>query len=57
MVGAIRKVSTGEKYVSTSLAEHLASVVQREEEPLLDETLFRRDLGSQGVVGDVVCGV
>ena len=43
LVAAIRKVSTGGKYVSASLAEHLASLVQGDGEPLLHETLSNRE--------------
>ena len=42
LVGAIRKVSTGGKYVSSSLAEKLASIVQQAEQPL-HETLSDRE--------------
>jgi two-component system, NarL family, invasion response regulator UvrY len=43
LVAAIRKVSTGRKYVSASLAESLASMVQDEGEPLAHETLSQRE--------------
>ena len=43
LVAAIRKVSTGGKYVSASLAEHLASLVQGDGEPLPHETLSNRE--------------
>jgi two-component system invasion response regulator UvrY len=43
LVAAIRKVSQGGKYVSASLAEHLASMVQKDGEPLPHETLSRRE--------------
>ena len=43
LVAAIRKVSEGGKYVSASLAEHLASIVQQEGEPLPHETLSQRE--------------
>ena len=44
LVAAIRKVSTGGKYVSASLAERLASVVQKECEELPHQTLSDREL-------------
>ena len=44
LVGAIRKVSTGGKYVSASLAEKLASIVQKEGEELPHQTLSDREL-------------
>ena len=43
LVAAIRKVSAGGKYVSASLAEHLASIVLEERELLPHETLSRRE--------------
>ena len=43
LVAAIRKVSTGGKYVSASLAEHLASLVQEKGDPLPHETLSGRE--------------
>jgi two-component system invasion response regulator UvrY len=43
LVAAIRKVSTGGKYVSASLAEHLAAIVQRDGEPVLHENLSHRE--------------
>src|SRR5450830_1047189 len=43
LVAAIRKVSTGGKYVSASLAERLASIVQRDDEALPPETLSNRE--------------
>ena len=43
LVAAIRKVSQGGKYVSASLAEHLASLVQEEGEALPHETLSGRE--------------
>jgi two-component system, NarL family, invasion response regulator UvrY len=43
LVAAIRKVSTGGKYVSASLAERLASIVQRDGEALPHETLSHRE--------------
>jgi two-component system invasion response regulator UvrY len=43
LVAAIRKVSTGGKYVSSSLAERLASMVQEDGEPLPHETLSGRE--------------
>ena len=43
LVAAIRKVSAGGKYVSASLAEHLASIVQSAGESLPHETLSRRE--------------
>ena len=43
LVAAIRKVSTGGKYVSASLAERLASIVQRDDEALPPETLSHRE--------------
>lgn len=43
LVAAIRKVSAGGKYVSASLAEHLAAIVQTEGELLPHETLSRRE--------------
>lgn len=43
LVAAIRKVSKGGKYVSASLAEHLASIVQGDAEVLPHETLSRRE--------------
>jgi two-component system invasion response regulator UvrY len=42
LVDAIRKVSTGGKYVSSSLAERLASVIQKAGQPL-HETLSNRE--------------
>jgi two-component system invasion response regulator UvrY len=44
LVGAIRKVSTGGKYVSASLAEKLASIVQKGYEELPHQTLSEREL-------------
>jgi DNA-binding NarL/FixJ family response regulator len=44
LVAAIRKVSTGGKYVSASLAERLASVVQKECEESPHQTLSDREL-------------
>ncbi|OFV80933.1 MAG: DNA-binding response regulator, partial [Acidobacteria bacterium RBG_16_64_8] len=43
LVTAIRKVSEGGKYVSAALAEHLASIVQGDDEALPHETLSRRE--------------
>ena len=43
LVVAIRKVSTGGKYVSASLAEHLASLVQEKGDSLPHETLSGRE--------------
>jgi DNA-binding NarL/FixJ family response regulator len=43
LVAAIRKVCAGGKYVSASLAEHLASIVLREGEPRPHDTLSRRE--------------
>ena len=43
LVAAIRKVSTGGKYVSASLAEHLACIVQNDGEALPQETLSNRE--------------
>jgi len=43
LVVAIRKVSTGGKYVSSSLAERLASVVQENAEQLPHEGLSGRE--------------
>jgi DNA-binding NarL/FixJ family response regulator len=43
LVAAIRKVSGGGKYVSASLAERLASIVQGDGEALPHETLSRRE--------------
>jgi two-component system invasion response regulator UvrY len=43
LVAAIRKVCAGGKYVSASLAEHLASIVLREGESLPHDTLSRRE--------------
>jgi two-component system invasion response regulator UvrY len=43
LVAAIRKVSTGGKYVSASLAEHLASIVQSAGESPLHATLSNRE--------------
>jgi DNA-binding NarL/FixJ family response regulator len=43
LVAAIRKVSAGGKYVSASLAEHLASIVQSAGESPPHETLSRRE--------------
>jgi two-component system, NarL family, invasion response regulator UvrY len=43
LVAAIRKVSTGGKYVSASLAERLAAIVQRDGEALPQETLSHRE--------------
>ena len=43
LVAAIRKVSTGGKYVSASLAERLAAIVQGDGEALPHETLSRRE--------------
>ena len=43
LVTAIRKVSEGGKYVSASLAEHLAAIVQGDDEALPHETLSRRE--------------
>jgi len=43
LVTAIRRVSEGGKYVSASLAEHLASIVQGDAEGLPHETLSRRE--------------
>jgi two-component system invasion response regulator UvrY len=44
LVGAIRKVSTGGKYVSASLAEKLAAIVQKGYEELPHQTLSEREL-------------
>jgi DNA-binding NarL/FixJ family response regulator len=44
LVAAIRKVSTGSKYVSASLAEKLASIVQKGCEELPHQTLSDREL-------------
>ncbi len=44
LVVAIRKVSTGGKYVSASLAEKLASIVQKEGGELPHQTLSNREL-------------
>jgi two-component system invasion response regulator UvrY len=44
LVAAIRKVSTGGKYVSASLAERLASMVQSGGEELPHQTLSNREL-------------
>jgi two-component system invasion response regulator UvrY len=44
LVGAIRKVSTGGKYVSASLAEKLASIVQKGCPELPHQTLSEREL-------------
>jgi two-component system invasion response regulator UvrY len=43
LVAAIRKVSAGGRYVSASLAEHLASIVQSAAESPPHETLSRRE--------------
>jgi DNA-binding NarL/FixJ family response regulator len=43
LVAAIRKVSAGGKYVSASLAEHLASVVQSAGDSLPHSTLSNRE--------------
>jgi len=43
LVAAIRKVSTGGTYVSASLAERLANIVQSDGEALPHETLSRRE--------------
>jgi two-component system invasion response regulator UvrY len=43
LVAAIRKVAGGGKYVSASLAEHLASMVQSDVEAPPHETLSRRE--------------
>jgi DNA-binding NarL/FixJ family response regulator len=43
LVAAIRKVSTGGKYVSASLAERLAAIVQRDGEAPPHETLSHRE--------------
>ena len=43
LVAAIRKVSTGGKYVSASLAEHLACIVQNDGDALPHETLSQRE--------------
>jgi two-component system, NarL family, invasion response regulator UvrY len=43
LVAAIRKVSSGGKYVSASLAERLAAIVQRDGEVLPQETLSHRE--------------
>ncbi len=43
LVAAIRKVSRGGKYVSSSLAEHLASIMQENSERLPHETLSDRE--------------
>ena len=43
LVAAIRKVSTGGKYVSASMAERLASIVQEDGGPLPHETLSGRE--------------
>jgi DNA-binding NarL/FixJ family response regulator len=43
LVAAIRKVSGGGKYVSASLAERLAAIVQGDGEALPHETLSRRE--------------
>lgn len=43
LVAAIRKVSAGGKYVSVSLAEHLASIVQNAGESPSHETLSGRE--------------
>jgi len=44
LVAAIRKVSTGGIYVSASLAERLASIVQKGSEELPHDTLSNREL-------------
>jgi two-component system invasion response regulator UvrY len=44
LVGAIRKVSTGGKYVGASLAEKLASIVQKGCPELPHQTLSEREL-------------
>jgi DNA-binding NarL/FixJ family response regulator len=44
LVLAIRKVSKGGKYVSASMAEKLASIVQKGGEELLHQTLSNREL-------------
>ena len=46
LVAAIRKVSTGGKYVSASLAERLASMVREDRESLPHETLSGREYQS-----------
>ncbi len=43
LVAAIRKVSRGGRYVSASLAEHLASLVLREDEQPAHDTLSDRE--------------
>jgi len=43
LVAAIRKVSSGGKYVNASLAEQLASIVAGVDEALPQETLSRRE--------------
>ena len=43
LLAAIRKVSTGGRYVSASLAEHLASMLQGDGETPLHETLSNRE--------------
>lgn len=43
LLAAIRKVSTGGKYVTASLAEHLACIVQSDGEALPHETLSNRE--------------
>jgi DNA-binding CsgD family transcriptional regulator len=43
LLAAIRKVSTGGRYVSASLAEHLASMLQGDGEAPLHETLSNRE--------------
>ena len=43
LVAAIRKVSQGGRYVSASLAEHLASLVLREDEQPAHDTLSDRE--------------
>lgn len=43
LLTAIRKVSEGGKYVSSVLAEHLASIVQGDDEALPHESLSRRE--------------
>jgi two-component system, NarL family, invasion response regulator UvrY len=50
LVAAIRKVSTGGNYVSSSLAEKLASVVQENAEQLPHERLSDREYRVMGMI-------
>jgi two-component system invasion response regulator UvrY len=59
LVAAIRKVCAGGKYVSASLAEHLASIVLREGEPRPHDTLSQREYQVMCLIasGNTVSGI